>query len=466
MNLSDAIQQEVFAQVSRAAAAAGMRAYVIGGYVRDALLHRPCKDIDVVVEGKGTVVAKRFAAQVGGEATIFENFGTAMVRYGDYEVEFVGARRESYRRDSRKPIVEEGSLRDDQIRRDFTINALSISLNKEDWGELYDPFAGIADLHHGIIRTPTDPNITFSDDPLRMMRCIRFATQLNFRIEDATYAALCDNRQRIDIISKERINDELHKIILSPKPSIGFRLLFNTGLLPLIFPELAAMHGVEVRNNQGHKDNFYHTIGVLDNLAEMTDDLWLRWVALMHDIGKPRSKRYEPAHGWTFHGHEDIGARMVPKIFAAMKLPQNEKMKYVQLLTQLHQRPIALVNEPVTDSAIRRIVMDAGEYLDDLLTFCRADITSSNPEKVRRFRENYAVLEQRIREVEERDNLRNWQPPITGEIIMQTFNLPPSRAVGDIKTAIREAILEGIIPNDYDAAFAYMQEVAKNVLKK
>lgn len=443
-----------------------MRAYAIGGYVRDALLGRPCKDIDIVVEGKGVVVARQFAEQIGTEATVFENFGTAMVRCGEYEVEFVGARRESYRRDSRKPIVEAGSLHDDQLRRDFTINALSISLNADDWGTLHDPFAGIADLHHGIIRTPTDPNITFSDDPLRMMRCIRFATQLGFRIEDSTYAALRENRKRIEIISKERINDELHKIILAKTPSVGFKLLFNTGLLVLIFPELAAMQGTEVRNGQGHKDNFYHTIGVLDNLSEMTDNLWLRWVALMHDIGKPRTKRFEPEHGWTFHGHEDVGARMVPKIFAAMKLPQNEKMKYVQLLTQLHQRPIALVNEQVSDSAIRRIVVDAGEHLDDLLTFCRADITSSNPEKVRRFRENYAVLEQRIREVGERDNLRNWQPPITGEIIMATFGLPPSRAVGEIKNAVREAILEGTIPNDYDAAYAYMHEVAKAQLNK
>lgn len=466
MFLIEALQLPVFEHLRAVARETGVRAYAIGGYPRDFLLQRKRKgtDLDVVVEGQGIAFARTFAKRIHTEAHVYENFGTAAVRFGDIEVEFVGARRESYRRESRKPIVEAGTLREDQERRDFTINAMSISLNESDFGLLIDPFNGTQDLDAGIIRTPLEPNITFSDDPLRMMRAIRFATQLNFQIEEATYQAICDNRERIRIISKERVADELHKIILSPKPSVGFKLLFSSGLLHLIFPELAAMQGIESREGLAHKDNFYHTIGVLDNLAEMTDDLWLRWVALLHDIGKPRTKRFEPGNGWTFHGHEDLGSRMVPKIFAAMKLPLNEKMKYVQLLTALHQRPIALVNEEVSDSAIRRIVVDAGEHLDDLLTFCRADMTSANPNKVLRYRENYARLEARIREVQERDNLRNWQPPITGEMIMTHFGIGPGPLVGKIKTEIREAILDGLIPNDFDAAFVLMQEVAKKYM--
>lgn len=422
MELREAISHPIFKALSAAAKAADLRAYVIGGYVRDQLLKRESKDIDIVVEGKGIALAKTFADMSGAkEVVVFENFGTAMVRHPEFEVEFVGARKESYRRNSRKPIVEEGSLKDDQLRRDFTINALSISLNEEDYGQLFDPFEGLADLENGIIRTPTDPDITFSDDPLRMLRAIRFATQLQFHIEPDTYQAIPKLKQRIGIVSQERINDELQKIIMAPTPSIGFKLLFNTGLLEIIFPELHRMKGVEYIKGRGHKDNFYHTLKVLDNVAEKSDDLWLRWVAILHDIAKPLCKRFDPVHGWSFHGHEDKGARMVPKIFRKMKMPLNEHMKYVEKLVRLHQRPIALVTEEVSDSAIRRIVVEAGEDLNDLLDFCRADITSKNEVKVQRFLQNYEALEKRIHEVEERDNLRNWQPPITGDIIMKTF---------------------------------------------
>ncbi|MEL6631000.1 MAG: HD domain-containing protein [Bacteroidota bacterium] len=466
MNLAAAIQAEYFQTLSQCAEELGVRAYVIGGYVRDFLLKRPCKDVDVVVEGRGIDLAQLFSKKIGArDVVVYENFGTAMVKKGDIELEFVGARKESYRRNSRKPIVEEGTLTDDQIRRDFTINALSISLNKEDWGEVHDPFEGLVDLDNGIIRTPTTPAQTFSDDPLRMMRAIRFATQLNFRIEDQTFRAIGENKTRIDIVSKERIEVELNKIMKAPKPSIGYKLLFKTGLLHLIFPELAAMHGVDYMNGRGHKDNFYHTLQVLDNVADVSDNLWLRWVAIMHDIAKPLTKRYDKIRGWTFDGHEDKGARMVPKVFRKMKLPMNEHMKYVQKLVALHQRPIALVSEEVSDSAIRRIVVDAGEDLEDLLTFCRADITSKNDKKVARFLRNYEELEARIHEVSERDQLRNWQPPVDGEMIMTTFNLNPSRTVGQIKNEIREAILEGIIPNDKEAAIQYMHEIAPKFLE-
>lgn len=442
-----------------------MRAFVIGGYVRDYLLERACKDIDIVVEGRGIELAEAFSRRYQAtEVVVYENFGTAMVRVGEFTLEFVGARKESYRRGSRKPIVETGSLEDDQLRRDFTINALSISLQPQDWGQLHDPFGGLRDLHKGLIRTPTDPELTFSDDPLRMMRAVRFAAQLGFQIEPDTYKAIRPMRERIHIVSQERITEELNKLILSPKPSVGFGLLFQTGLLALIFPELDRMQGVDYVHGRGHKDNFYHTLQVLDNVAAKSDNLWLRWVAILHDIAKPLTKRYEPGLGWTFHGHEDKGARMVPKIFRRMKLPMNEPMKYVQKLVRLHQRPIALVTEPVSDSAIRRIVVEAGEDLDDLLDFCRSDITSRNERKVRRFLENYAQLEARIREVEERDNLRNWQPPVTGDMIMEAFDLRPSRTVGDIKTDIREAILDGLIPNDRDAALRYMYEIAPKYL--
>lgn len=459
MQFPEAISDEVFSILSQCIKESNVRAFVIGGFVRDFLLKTPCKDIDVVVEGKGIDLAKLFAKKVKSkEVHIFEGFGTAMVRYKDFDVEFVGARKESYERHSRKPVVEEGTLKDDQLRRDFTINALSISLNEGDFGTLYDPFDGIQDLENKIIRTPTDPNITFSDDPLRMLRAIRFATRLGFQIEPITYKALSDNKERLAIISKERISEELNKILLAKMPSTGFKLLFNTGLLHTFFPELVAMHGVEVINGQGHKDNFYHTIQVLDNVAACSDNLWLRWVAILHDIAKPLSKRYDATTGWTFHGHEDKGSYMVAPIFRRLKLPMNEKMKYVEKLVRLHQRPVALVNEEVSDSAIRRIVVDAGEDLNDLLLFCRCDITSRIPEKVSRYLHNYDILQKRIKAVEERDNLRNWQPPVTGEMIMAAFNLKPGKEVGLIKNAIREAILDGVIPNEEQAALVFMRE--------
>ena len=467
MKLSEAVQDPVFKCLQTESSKLGLNAYVIGGYVRDFLLKRESKDIDIVVEGRGIELAKAFAKAAScKDVVIYENFGTAMVKHEDYEVEFVGARKESYRRNSRKPIVEEGSLHDDQIRRDFTINAMSISLNEQDFGTLIDPFNGLTDLENKLIRTPTDPLVTFSDDPLRVMRAIRFATQLNFTIDPPTFKAIQKTSKRLDIISQERITDELNKIILAPVPSVGFRLLDESGVLKLIFPELARMKGVEYVNGRGHKDNFYHTIKVLDNVSEKSDNLWLRWVAILHDIAKPLTKRYDARSGWTFHGHEDKGARLVPKIFRAMKLPLNEHMKYVQKLVKLHQRPIALVTEEVSDSAIRRIVVEAGEDLNDLLEFCRSDITSRNEQKVKRFLRNYAVLETRIREVEERDNLRNWQPPVSGDVIMKTFKLKPSKTVGLIKSEIREAILDGVIPNDKDAALTYMHEIAGKYLGK
>lgn len=469
MNYSSELQHDVFKKLQLSSKKLGLRAFVIGGFVRDLLLKRPGneKDIDIVVEGKGIDLAREFARQMGNlDVVVFENFGTAMVKTDDFEVEFVGARKESYQRNSRKPIVEEGSLEDDQLRRDFTINALSLSLNADDFGDLYDPFEGLLDLEDAIIKTPTNPDVTFSDDPLRMMRAVRFATQLHFYIEKETLDAISRNRDRIKIVSQERITTELNKIILAPLPSIGFKILFNTGLLQIIFPELAAMHGVDYVNGRGHKDNFYHTLKVLDNVAAKSDDLWLRWVAILHDIAKPLCKRYETGTGWTFHGHEDKGGRMVPRIFRRMKLPLNEQMKYVQKLVRLHQRPIALVTEEVTDSAIRRIIFESGEDLNDLLDFCRADITSKNEHKVRRYLRNYEQLEKRIHEVEERDHLRNWQPPVNGEMIMETFNLKPSRAVGQIKTEIREAILDGLIPNDQEAAIRFMHEIAAKYLPK
>ncbi|RMG26424.1 MAG: HD domain-containing protein [Bacteroidetes bacterium] len=465
MDLRTALQDEVFEILRACSRRLGLRAYLIGGYVRDLLLKRPCKDIDVVVEGQGIALARAFGEAVNSkEVIVYENFGTAMVRFQDYVVEFVGARKESYRRNSRKPLVESGTLREDQLRRDFTINALSISLNEEDYGQLHDPFGGLQDLEAGLIRTPTDPNITFSDDPLRMMRAIRFATQLDFHIEEGTYSAIAANKERIRIVSRERITDELQKIIMAPKPSRGFLLLFKTGLLHLIFPELASLHGVEYVNGRGHKDNFYHTLKVLDNVSAQSDNVWLRWVALLHDIAKPLTKRYQPGQGWTFHGHEDRGARMVPRIFKKMRLPMNEHMRYVQKLVRLHQRPIALVTEEVTDSAIRRLVVEAGDDLEDLLSFCRADITSKNEKKVRKFLSNYDALAQRIREVEERDQLRNWQPPVSGDMIMQAFDIPPGKTVGLIKNEIREAILDGLIPNEQQAALAYMHQIAPKYL--
>lgn len=465
MDLKEALAHEIFPILSQCASKLKLNAFVIGGYVRDYLLHRKSKDVDIVVEGKGIELAKAFGKAINSpQVIVYENFGTAMVKSNEWVVEFVGARKESYRRESRKPIVSMGSLEDDQLRRDFTINTLSISLQPDTYGKLIDPLGGTVHLDKGIIKTPTDPDITFSDDPLRMIRAIRFATQLHFKIHPETFDAIKKNNARIDIVSKERIIDELNKIILSETPSIGFKLAFKSGLLHYIFPELAHMYGVEYKNGQGHKDNFYHTLKVLDNVSAESDSLWLRWVALLHDIAKPLTKRFDHTQGWTFHGHEDKGARMVPRIFRKMKLPMNEHMRYVQKLVKLHQRPVALVNEEISDSAIRRLIFEAGDDLEDLLLFCKADITSQNEAKVKRFLHNYELLANKIQEVEERDRIRNWQPPITGDIIMASFNIPPGKAVGRIKTEIREAILDGIIPNELEAAKKYMYEIAPKYL--
>ncbi|WP_025143245.1 CCA tRNA nucleotidyltransferase [Pedobacter jeongneungensis] len=457
------LQNPIFKTLSTIADKNNTEAYVIGGFVRDLFLNRPSKDIDVVVVGSGIEYAEAVGRKLGTKVAVFKNFGTANIKHQDLEVEFVGARKESYRSDSRKPIVEDGTLEDDQLRRDFTINALAINLNADHFGELLDPFDGVKDLENKLIRTPLDPEITFSDDPLRMMRAIRFASQLNFDIDPAALHAIKTQKQRISIVSKERITDEMNKIILSKKPSVGFKHLFDTGLLHLIFPQMAQLYGVEIIKGKGHKDNFYHTLEVLDNICADTDDLWLRWAAILHDIAKPATKRFEEGHGWTFHGHEDRGARMVPKIFSQLKLPLNEKMKYVQKLVQLHLRPIVLAQEIVTDSAVRRLLFDAGEEIESLMLLCNADVTTKNEYKKTKYRNNFELVKQKLKDVEERDKIRNWQPPISGNDIMETFGLEAGKEVGMIKNAIREAILEGEITNDYQEAFNFMLDQAKQM---
>lgn len=461
-------REPLFRELAQTADQLQLECYVVGGYVRDLFLERPTNDIDIVVVGSGIAMAEALTKRLGRAAhlSVFKNFGTAQVKYHHQEIEFVGARRESYSHDSRKPIVEDGTLEDDQMRRDFTINALAVCLNTARYGELVDPFDGLWDLEDGLLRTPTDPDITFSDDPLRMMRCVRFATQLNFHIDDETFAALERNAERLSIISGERIIEELNKIMRAPLPSIGFVELQRSGLLPIILPELSALDNVETRNGKSHKNNFYHTLEVLDNVARRTDNVWLRWAALLHDIGKAKTKRWEPAVGWTFHNHNFVGEKMTPALFRRLKLPLDERMKYVKKMVGLHMRPIVIADDIVTDSAVRRLLFDAGDDIDDLMLLCEADVTSKNAQRKRNFLNNFKLVREKLVAIEEKDRIRNFQPPVTGDEIMRRFSLPPCREVGLLKAALKDAILDGKVPNSYEEALAFvLQEAEKMGLK-